>query len=114
MSSECLGSQQADLARLCVPDQSVSDDIDLASLLYWPLQQLHQYSRVLLKLEARFDVVRETCAIPASSFCACIPFSLSTLDDPSFSFNFSFSFSKFIHFPHLLYIKMYNTRAPHK
>ncbi|KAI3356099.1 hypothetical protein L3Q82_017364, partial [Scortum barcoo] len=53
---ECLGSQQATLAQLCAPDQSAGA-VDLASLLYWPLQQLHQYSRVLLKLAACYDVL---------------------------------------------------------
>uniref|UniRef100_A0A671WV43 Alsin Rho guanine nucleotide exchange factor ALS2 n=1 Tax=Sparus aurata TaxID=8175 RepID=A0A671WV43_SPAAU len=36
---------------------AVSGDVDLVSLLYWPLQQLHQYSRVLLKLAACYDVL---------------------------------------------------------
>ncbi|XP_035532247.1 alsin-like isoform X3 [Morone saxatilis] len=57
LSLECLGSQQTTLAQLCVSDQSVSGDVDLVSLLYWPLQQLHQYSRVLLKLAACYDVL---------------------------------------------------------
>lgn len=57
-SSECLGSQQTMLAQLCASEQSVTGDVDLVSLLYWPLQQLHQYSRVLLKLAACYDVVR--------------------------------------------------------
>lgn len=59
VSSECLGSQQTVLHQLSVTDQSASDDVELVSLLYWPLQQLHQYSRVLLKLAACFDVVRK-------------------------------------------------------
>ncbi|XP_044073201.1 alsin-like isoform X3 [Siniperca chuatsi] len=57
LSLECLGSQQTMLAQLCVSDQSASGDVDLVSLLYWPLQQLHQYSRVLLKLAACYDVL---------------------------------------------------------
>ncbi|XP_029314929.1 alsin-like isoform X3 [Cottoperca gobio] len=57
LSLECLGSQQTMLAQLCVSDQSVSGDVDLVSLFYWPLQQLHQYSRVLLKLAACYDVL---------------------------------------------------------
>ncbi|XP_030284576.1 alsin-like isoform X4 [Sparus aurata] len=57
LSLECLGSQQTVLAQLCVSDQAVSGDVDLVSLLYWPLQQLHQYSRVLLKLAACYDVL---------------------------------------------------------
>uniref|UniRef100_A0A665UNQ9 Alsin Rho guanine nucleotide exchange factor ALS2 a n=1 Tax=Echeneis naucrates TaxID=173247 RepID=A0A665UNQ9_ECHNA len=57
LSSECLGSQQITLAQLCASDQSVSGDVDLVSLMYWPLQQLHQYSRVLLKLAACYDVL---------------------------------------------------------
>lgn len=58
VSSECLGSQQTILAQLCVSNKSAGDDVDLVSLLYWPLQQLHQYGRVLLKLAACYDVVR--------------------------------------------------------
>ncbi|XP_049905725.1 alsin-like isoform X1 [Epinephelus moara] len=57
LSLECLGSKQTTLAQLCVSDQSASGDVDLVSLLYWPLQQLHQYSRVLLKLAACYDVL---------------------------------------------------------
>uniref|UniRef100_A0A8C2ZGV8 Alsin Rho guanine nucleotide exchange factor ALS2 n=1 Tax=Cyclopterus lumpus TaxID=8103 RepID=A0A8C2ZGV8_CYCLU len=57
LSLECLGSRQTVLAQLCVSDQSVSGNVDLVSLLYWPLQQLHQYSRVLLKLAACYDVL---------------------------------------------------------
>nr|XP_029134559.1 alsin-like isoform X2 [Labrus bergylta] len=57
LSRECLGSQQTMLAQLCVSDQSVSGDVDLVSLLYWPLQQLHHYNRVLLKLAACYDVL---------------------------------------------------------
>uniref|UniRef100_A0A673AXN5 Alsin Rho guanine nucleotide exchange factor ALS2 a n=1 Tax=Sphaeramia orbicularis TaxID=375764 RepID=A0A673AXN5_9TELE len=56
-SSECLGSQQAWPSQLCPSDQSTSGDLDLVSLLYWPLQQLHQYSRVLLKLASCYDVL---------------------------------------------------------
>ncbi|TKS67420.1 Alsin Amyotrophic lateral sclerosis 2 protein -like protein [Collichthys lucidus] len=57
LSHECLGSQQTMLAQLCASEQSVTGDVDLVSLLYWPLQQLHQYSRVLLKLAACYDVL---------------------------------------------------------
>ncbi|XP_040003965.1 alsin-like isoform X1 [Xiphias gladius] len=57
LSIECLGSQQTMLTQLCVSDQSASGDVDLVSLLYWPLQQLHQYSRALLKLAACYDVL---------------------------------------------------------
>ncbi|XP_056284994.1 alsin-like isoform X1 [Pseudoliparis swirei] len=57
LSLECLGSQETVLAQLCVSDQSVSGNVDLVSLMYWPLQQLHQYSRVLLKLAACYDVL---------------------------------------------------------
>ncbi|XP_040913014.1 alsin-like isoform X2 [Toxotes jaculatrix] len=57
LSVECLSSQQTLLAQLCVSEQSVSCDVDLVSLLYWPLQQLHHYSRVLLKLAACYDVL---------------------------------------------------------
>ncbi|XP_030614260.1 alsin-like isoform X3 [Archocentrus centrarchus] len=57
LSVESLGFQQALLTQLSVSDQSVSGDVDLVSMLYWPLQQLHQYSRALLKLAACYDVL---------------------------------------------------------
>ncbi|XP_072253374.1 alsin-like isoform X2 [Leuresthes tenuis] len=57
LSLECLGGQQAVLSQLCASDQSVSGDVDLVSMLYWPLQQLHQYNRVLLKMAVCFDVL---------------------------------------------------------
>nr|XP_020470120.1 alsin-like [Monopterus albus] len=57
LSLECLGSRQTILAQLPVADQSASGDTDLVSLLYWPLQQLHQYSRLLLKLATCYDVL---------------------------------------------------------
>ncbi|XP_070770301.1 alsin-like [Enoplosus armatus] len=57
LSLECLGSQQTTLAQLSASDQAASGEVDLVSLLYWPLQQLHQYSRVLLKLAACYDVL---------------------------------------------------------
>ncbi|XP_068185150.1 alsin-like isoform X2 [Antennarius striatus] len=57
LSLECLGSQQTILSQLSVSDQSVNGDVDLVSLFYWPLQQLHHYNRVLLKLETCFDVL---------------------------------------------------------
>nr|XP_046260313.1 alsin-like isoform X3 [Scatophagus argus] len=57
LSLECLGSRQTQLAQLCPSDRPVSGDAELVSLFYWPLQQLHQYSRVLLKLAACFDVL---------------------------------------------------------
>lgn len=63
LSSECLGSQQTLLSQLCAAEQSVNGDSDLVSLLYWPLQQLHQYSRVLLKLAACYDVVRRKLSL---------------------------------------------------
>uniref|UniRef100_A0AAQ4QXW3 Alsin Rho guanine nucleotide exchange factor ALS2 a n=1 Tax=Gasterosteus aculeatus aculeatus TaxID=481459 RepID=A0AAQ4QXW3_GASAC len=63
LSLECLGSQQAVLAQLCEPDQSAGGKADLVSLLYWPLQQLHQYSRMLLKLAACYNVVRKLTAL---------------------------------------------------
>ncbi|XP_076011850.1 alsin-like isoform X3 [Genypterus blacodes] len=54
---DCLGPQQSWFAQLTY-DGSASADApaDLVSLLYQPLQQLHQYSRVLLKTEACYDV----------------------------------------------------------
>ncbi|KAF3842963.1 hypothetical protein F7725_001812, partial [Dissostichus mawsoni] len=57
---ECLGSQQTVLAQLCA-DQSHGGDVDLVSVFYRPLQQLHQYSRVMLKLAACFDVLTAEC-----------------------------------------------------
>uniref|UniRef100_A0A7N8XQ27 Alsin-like n=1 Tax=Mastacembelus armatus TaxID=205130 RepID=A0A7N8XQ27_9TELE len=58
LSIECLGSQQAMLAQLCVADQPASEEANLVSLMYWPLQHLQQYSRALLKMAACYDVVR--------------------------------------------------------
>uniref|UniRef100_A0AAX7V7E8 Alsin Rho guanine nucleotide exchange factor ALS2 a n=1 Tax=Astatotilapia calliptera TaxID=8154 RepID=A0AAX7V7E8_ASTCA len=58
--SESLGFRQTLLTQLSVSDQSASGDVDLVSMLYWPLQQLHQYSRALLKLAACYDVVRKS------------------------------------------------------
>ncbi|XP_072768125.1 alsin-like isoform X2 [Nerophis lumbriciformis] len=57
LSLEFLGSQQTKLAELDESDPSVRGAVDLGSLLYWPLQHLHQYSQVLLKLEACYDVL---------------------------------------------------------
>ncbi|XP_024919902.1 alsin-like isoform X5 [Cynoglossus semilaevis] len=57
LSLEVLGSKQTTLARLCVPDQSATGDVDLVTLLYWPLQQPRQYNRLLLKLAACYDVL---------------------------------------------------------
>ncbi|XP_061579794.1 alsin-like isoform X1 [Cololabis saira] len=57
LSLEFLSGQQAALSQLRASHQSVSGDIDLVSLLYWPLQQLHHYNRLLLKLEACYDVL---------------------------------------------------------
>ncbi|XP_026151072.1 alsin-like isoform X2 [Mastacembelus armatus] len=57
LSIECLGSQQAMLAQLCVADQPASEEANLVSLMYWPLQHLQQYSRALLKMAACYDVV---------------------------------------------------------
>lgn len=58
MPSECLGTQHTLLSSLCVSEKSAKEDVDLVLLFYRPLQQLHQYSRVLLKLATCFDVVR--------------------------------------------------------
>uniref|UniRef100_A0A3B4GHB0 Alsin-like n=1 Tax=Pundamilia nyererei TaxID=303518 RepID=A0A3B4GHB0_9CICH len=60
LPSESLGFRQTLLTQLSVSDQSASGDVDLVSMLYWPLQQLHQYSRALLKLAACYDVVRKS------------------------------------------------------
>ncbi|XP_005747879.1 alsin-like isoform X1 [Pundamilia nyererei] len=57
LSLESLGFRQTLLTQLSVSDQSASGDVDLVSMLYWPLQQLHQYSRALLKLAACYDVL---------------------------------------------------------
>ncbi|XP_026231827.1 alsin-like isoform X2 [Anabas testudineus] len=57
LSHECLGLQQTTLTQLCVADKSVNGDVDLVALFYWPLQQLHQYSRVLLKLASCYEVL---------------------------------------------------------
>ncbi|XP_071370510.1 alsin-like, partial [Centroberyx affinis] len=56
LSLQCLGVHQDWFSQLCVEDQSVSGDVDLVWLFYQPLQQLHQYSRVLLKLATCYDV----------------------------------------------------------
>lgn len=96
LSSECLGSQQhTTLAQLCVSDQSVSGDVDLVSLLYWPLQQLHQYSRVLLKLAACYDVVRRKLFV-FSFYSPCLP-----------SFCSLFHFLKMFLFPTIGFFKTY-------
>uniref|UniRef100_H3CDQ7 Alsin Rho guanine nucleotide exchange factor ALS2 n=1 Tax=Tetraodon nigroviridis TaxID=99883 RepID=H3CDQ7_TETNG len=55
LTLECL--QPTVLAQLSVSDQAAGEDNGLESLLYWPLQQLHHYSRVLLKLASCFDVL---------------------------------------------------------
>ncbi|XP_041857006.1 alsin-like isoform X2 [Melanotaenia boesemani] len=57
LSVECLGSQQTLLSQLCVSDQSAQGEVDLVSVFYWPLQQLHQYNRLLLKMAACYDVL---------------------------------------------------------
>lgn len=87
--SECLGSQQMTLAQLCVSDQPASDNVDLVSLLYRPLQQLHQYGRVLLKLAACYDVVRVKHLALFSPF----------LFNYTFFFHLSFTFFQLSVFP---------------
>ncbi|XP_069554738.1 alsin isoform X1 [Brachyistius frenatus] len=57
LSLECLGHQHTALTQLCVSDLSVGGELDLVSMLYWPLELLHQYSRLLLKLAACYDVL---------------------------------------------------------
>ena len=102
VSSECLGSQQTVLAQLCVSDQAVSGDVDLVSMLYWPLQQLHQYSRVLLKLAACYDVVRRKL-----SALFLLPFFFwlkHSQHVPSFPSVLHFLFSKCSLFPTIKYI----------
>ncbi|XP_011609701.2 alsin-like isoform X2 [Takifugu rubripes] len=54
LTLECL--QPEVLTQLCMSDQT-SDDTGLVSLLYWPLQQLHQYDRVMVKVAFCFDVL---------------------------------------------------------
>lgn len=98
LSSECLGSQQTMLAELCEQDQSATGSVDLVSLLYWPLLQLHQYSRVLLKLAACYDVVRRklfSLFVLLLSVCAFTVPLLFSFFRPSFTY----SFSKFLIFP---------------
>lgn len=56
-NSECL--QPTFLTQLCMSGKT-SDETGLASLLYWPVQQLHQYSRVLVKVASCFDEVRSS------------------------------------------------------
>ncbi|KAF7216143.1 alsin isoform X1 [Nothobranchius furzeri] len=56
-SLECMGHQLTLLSQLNLPDQLVSGDVDLVSMFYWPLQQLHHYNRVLLKMAACYDVL---------------------------------------------------------
>lgn len=57
LSLECLGSQQAALSQLCGSDQAISGELGLVSVFYQPLQQLHHYNRVLLKMAACYDVL---------------------------------------------------------
>lgn len=68
VNSECL--QPTALAQLCMSDQSASDDIGLVSLLYWPLQQLYQYGRVLFKVASCFNVVSNIFIFTSVSFKA--------------------------------------------
>ncbi|XP_072301245.1 alsin-like isoform X2 [Eucyclogobius newberryi] len=56
LSNDCFGPKRSDLRELCVWGED-KDEVDLVSLLYWPLQQLHHYSRLLLKLAACYDVL---------------------------------------------------------
>ncbi|KAM9343957.1 alsin-like [Pholidichthys leucotaenia] len=57
LSVDCLGFQKNMLTQLSVPDEAVSGDVDLVSVFYCPLQQLHQYSRALYKMAACYDVL---------------------------------------------------------
>ncbi|XP_027878027.1 alsin-like isoform X1 [Xiphophorus couchianus] len=59
LSLDWLCGQQAVLSQLCGSDQSVSKEVDLVSMFYQPLQQLHHYSRVLLKMATCYDVLTE-------------------------------------------------------
>uniref|UniRef100_A0AAQ6IC89 Alsin Rho guanine nucleotide exchange factor ALS2 a n=1 Tax=Anabas testudineus TaxID=64144 RepID=A0AAQ6IC89_ANATE len=53
----CAQSQTNLKSCYAVCDKSVNGDVDLVALFYWPLQQLHQYSRVLLKLASCYEVL---------------------------------------------------------
>uniref|UniRef100_A0A667WYP8 Alsin Rho guanine nucleotide exchange factor ALS2 n=1 Tax=Myripristis murdjan TaxID=586833 RepID=A0A667WYP8_9TELE len=54
---QAVGVQQASLSQLLGDSDGVVADVDLVQLFYRPLQQLHQYSRLLLKLATCYDVV---------------------------------------------------------
>ncbi|XP_024141941.1 alsin isoform X3 [Oryzias melastigma] len=56
LSVECLAAQQTTLSQLCGSDQPVGGEVDLVSVFHWPLQQLSQYHRTLLRLTACYDV----------------------------------------------------------
>ncbi|XP_029935895.1 alsin-like isoform X2 [Myripristis murdjan] len=53
---QAVGVQQASLSQLLGDSDGVVADVDLVQLFYRPLQQLHQYSRLLLKLATCYDV----------------------------------------------------------
>uniref|UniRef100_A0A672IV93 Alsin Rho guanine nucleotide exchange factor ALS2 n=1 Tax=Salarias fasciatus TaxID=181472 RepID=A0A672IV93_SALFA len=57
LSRDCLGHKHTLLAELCGSSPSGKADVDLVSILYWPLQQLHHYNQILLKLAACYDVL---------------------------------------------------------
>lgn len=97
--SECSGLQQTILAHLSVSAPPVSGEVDLGSLLYWPLQQLHQYSRVLLKLATCYDVVR-----PNSLLCHCVSLYLSHMHFLDVFLLLLFKFLHFVLLPSLVWI----------
>uniref|UniRef100_A0A672IXI3 Alsin Rho guanine nucleotide exchange factor ALS2 n=1 Tax=Salarias fasciatus TaxID=181472 RepID=A0A672IXI3_SALFA len=57
LALDCLGHKHTLLAELCGSSPSGKADVDLVSILYWPLQQLHHYNQILLKLAACYDVL---------------------------------------------------------
>ncbi|XP_034042312.1 alsin-like isoform X2 [Thalassophryne amazonica] len=79
VSDEVLGAQQTWLAQLCASEQRGGGGDDLVSLFYWPLQQLHQYSRVLLKLAVCYDVLTADYQFLYHGYCHYESLSLSLL-----------------------------------
>uniref|UniRef100_A0A667WVS1 Alsin Rho guanine nucleotide exchange factor ALS2 n=1 Tax=Myripristis murdjan TaxID=586833 RepID=A0A667WVS1_9TELE len=65
---QAVGVQQASLSQLLGDSDGVVADVDLVQLFYRPLQQLHQYSRLLLKLATCYDVSVSVCL----SVCLCL------------------------------------------
>ncbi|CAN9497900.1 unnamed protein product [Ophioblennius macclurei] len=57
LALDCLGHKLTLLTGLYESNPSGKGDIDLLSILYGPLQQLHHYHQALLKLAACYDVL---------------------------------------------------------